>query len=94
MSSTGYEYAASTETFLNHVVDEQWRYRCPDAACRSTAVAVRRQIGDVKKHSEWNPAYFKNDPHVHQFRCDCCGETFDDPYDAKHDERRQLHLNQ
>lgn len=97
MATETAEYAPTTERLLNEIVDDTYRYACPE--CSSVSVVVRRKLGSPKEYLE-----AKRDDstigtmaqqtdgmeRIHDFRCNICSATFDDPYDKRAGERRVL----
>jgi DNA-directed RNA polymerase subunit RPC12/RpoP len=86
--------APSSKTLLHRLLDEQYRYQCPDCDCHS--IVVRSKVGTVAQHKEntdhprANTLGFDRDERVRDFRCHSCGATFDAPYDKKRGEQRGL----
>lgn len=101
MSSDSLEHTskwdrASGERYLSDYGTEEWRYQCP--SCGSHTIVVRKMLGEDLQHLEYSdaPMVDKRNRRIEigKFRCDVCSETFDDPYDKKLGERRELILKQ
>jgi hypothetical protein len=82
---------------LNQLLDEYWRYQCPTCDCHTIAVRTHlrgpAQHSEGQTHDEFNQAHLRDadiDVHVHDYRCNGCGDTFDCPYDKMRGECHAL----
>jgi len=82
--------SANTNTKLNDVVDDKWRYQCPECECET--IIVRSFAGHERQHLEVELTMLdpRQNNTVKQYRCHSCSSTFDRPYDKKTKERTRV----
>jgi len=78
--------AVSTNEKINHVVDDPYRYQCPECGCHT--IIIRTHNGYAANYKEVERTMNGKQGTVRDYRCTQCGSTFDRVYDKKTDSRQ------